>query len=140
MTRDEMLFKMYIKDKEETTPEDLKKFYIEDGFDYALFHHKISGKWHLTDDLNKLYIVFEELDDMNTLLLELHDLKDELKNVDFSKYRGHLSYTNCENCIHTFAESRSCQKCNYYEDCMLEAEIDRTIAQGERLAYELWEE
>lgn len=44
---------------------------------------------------------------------------------DCSKEEGHIAYTDCEECIHTFG-NKACLDCSYYESCMVEKEIEES--------------
>lgn len=41
---------------------------------------------------------------------------------DFSN-KEHVSYNDCQKCIHTYGEHKKCFKCNYYIENMYEQEI-----------------
>ena len=45
--------------------------------------------------------------------------------MDYSKVTENVSYSDCENCIHQFGKNDECMDCNYYNDCIVEMEIER---------------
>lgn len=58
---------------------------------------------------------------------------------DYSKTNENVTYNDCQNCIHNFGENKACEECNYYQDCMIEKEINAFEKEQSRALDSFWD-
>lgn len=119
-------FELHLKDKTKVSENQLKELLLNNNFDCEMGSVNIFGKWFLTENVNECFIEYENVDDLNKFRSEIRNLKNETikSKLNYSKFNGNVSYSDCENCIFSFGKNKECSQCNYYVDCMVENEID----------------
>ena len=57
---------------------------------------------------------------------------------DYSVVTENVSFYDCQNCIYEFGNHINCNKCNYYQDCMIEKEISDFERQQDKALERFW--
>ena len=140
MMLSEKEFKQMFQNKNEVSEKEYIEIISEKNYEYN-FRIVCWNGYFIVDESNNVYVSFANMNDMNKFHKQLYCLYiNNLEKKDYSKEKNmNICSEICsKKCIYDFGNSESCNNCNYYNDCMIENEIDEfEISQNRQLSRQL---